>query len=144
MHYSLPAMRKITAIGVALVAVVGALRIPGLPWEGLVAVVVAAGVMAWRVSLCPHAGPLALLPATTDLDGSPLPVRWYCDDCGRAWAANFDKDSTPVKKFTGYDESKAVTSAKRAAEHAEQQRHSAMKRAGLRPSLPARDLRVAK
>jgi hypothetical protein len=95
---------------------------------------VAVAALAWRLSVCSHDGPLALLPATTDLNGTHLPPRWYCDSCGATWAANFEKEHTPVRKFTGYDESKAVTAAKRAAELADRQRALALQRAGLRPT----------
>ena len=39
-----------------------------------------------------------------------------------------------MRKFTGYDESKAVHAAKRAAELADRQRALALQRAGLRPT----------
>jgi hypothetical protein len=92
------------------------------------------GAVAWRLSICSHDGPLALLPATTALDGAPLPPRWHCDACGQTWAANFQKEHTPVRRFTGYDESKAVNAARRAAELADRQRALALQRAGLRPA----------
>jgi hypothetical protein len=100
------------------------------------------GAIAWRLSLCPHEGPLALLPATTALDGAPLPSRWHCDACGQTWAANFQKEHTPVPKFSGYDESKAVSAAKRAAELADRQRVLALRRAGLRPATAGVGLRA--
>jgi hypothetical protein len=93
-----------------------------------------AAVLAWKLSSCPHNGRLALLPATADLDGTMLPPRWYCDACGLEWAAHFEKEQTPVLKFSGYDESKAVHAAKRAAELADRQRTLALQRAGLRPA----------
>jgi hypothetical protein len=127
-------MRRILACSVMIVAVAGGLRIPGLPPWALILGIAAVGALAWRLSVCPHDGPLALLPATTDIEGTPLPPRWFCDACGRTWAANFDKAQTPVAKFTGYDESKAVNAAKRAAELAERQRMLALQRAGLRPA----------
>jgi hypothetical protein len=127
-------MRRMFAGVFLLLALAGGLRLPGLPWWGLMLLVACAGALAWRLSLCPHPGPLALLPATRDLDGTPLPARWYCDTCGQSWAANFEKEQTPVRRFTGYDESKAVHAAKRAAELADRQRALALQRAGLRPS----------
>src|SRR5438105_3635070 len=136
-------MRRIFACSVLVVAVAGGLRVPGLPWWGLVLGLTIVGGLAWRLSVCPHDGPLALLPATTDLDGAPLPPRWYCDSCGKAWAANFEKEHTPVRKFTGYDESKAVTAAKRASELAERQRALALQRAGLRPATPTKKVKAA-
>jgi len=127
-------MRRILACFVLLLALTGGLRIPGLPWWGLVASLAIVGAVAWRLSTCPHPGPLALLPATTDLEGTSLPPRWYCDACGRSWAAHFEKEQTPVYKFSGYDESKAVHAARRATELADRQRLLALQRAGLRPS----------
>lgn len=114
---------------------------PGLPWWCLALGLVIAGAVAWRLSVCQHDGPLALLPSTTDIDGAPLPPRWFCDACGRTWAANFEKEQTPVRKFTGYDESKAVNAAKRASELAERQRVLALQRAGLRPAAGARKVK---
>src|SRR4051794_14500673 len=127
-------MRRIFACSVLVVALAAGMRVPGLPWWGLALGSVIVGAFAWRLSVCPHDGPLALLPATTDLNGTPLPPRWFCDRCGATWEANFEKEHTPVRKFTGYDESKAVTAAKRAAELAERQRALALQRAGLRPT----------
>src|SRR5437764_1010968 len=92
-------MRRIVACSVLILALAGGLRIPGLPWWGLAAGLLIVAAAAWRLSLCPHDGPLALLPATTDLEGAPLPPRWYCDACGRTWAAHFEKEHTPVRKF---------------------------------------------
>jgi hypothetical protein len=131
-------MRRILACSVMIVAVAGGLRIPGLPPWALILGIAVVGALAWRLSTCPHDGPLALLPSTTDLDGAHLPPRWFCDACGSTWAANFDKEHTPVTKFTGYDESKAVSAAKRANELAERQRALALQRAGLRPATARR------
>jgi hypothetical protein len=127
-------MRRIVACVVLLLALAGGLRAPALPWWGLAVLMAGAAVLAWKLSSCPHSGPLGLLPATTDLAGSRLPPRWYCDACGLEWTAHFEKDQTPVRKFSGYDESKAVHSAKRAAELADRQRTLALQRAGLRPA----------
>jgi hypothetical protein len=127
-------MRRLVAGVLLLLAFAGGLRTPGLPWWGLAALMIAASWLAWRLSVCPHNGPLALLPATTDFDGTTLPPRWFCDACGKEWAAHFEKEQTPVRKFIGYDESKAVGAAKRAAELVERQRQLALQRAGLRPA----------
>jgi hypothetical protein len=136
-------MRRIIACSVFVIALVGGLQISGLPWWGLACGLCIVGAMAWRLSICPHDGPLALLPATTALDGSPLPPRWHCDACGQTWAANFAKERTPVRRFTGYDESKAVNAARRAAELADRQRALALRRAGLRPASTSAELRGA-
>jgi hypothetical protein len=136
-------MRRIIACSVVVLAVAGGLQIPGLPPWGLIAGLAVIGVLAWRLSVCPHDGPLALLPATHDMNGTALPARWYCDACGESWAANFEKAQTPIRKFTGYDQTKAVSSAKRAAELAERQRALALQRAGLRPAATASAMRTS-
>jgi hypothetical protein len=135
-------MRRVVACSVVVLAVAGGLQIPGLPPWGLIVGLAVVGLLAWRLSVCPHEGPLALLPATRDLDGTPLPTRWYCDACGESWPANFEKERTPIRKFSGYDESKAVSAAKRAAELAEQQRQLALRRAGLRPQAAGTGVRA--
>jgi hypothetical protein len=135
-------MRRIVACIVLLLVLAGGLWVPALPWWGLAALMAAAAVLAWKLSSCPHRGPLALLPATAGLDGAMRPPRWYCDACGLEWEAHFEKAQTPVRKFTGYDESKAVHAAKRAAELADRQRTLALQRAGLRPA--ARKVKTAR
>lgn len=125
-------MRRLIVCSVVLLAFGGVLRVAALPGWALAACLAVIAVIAWRLSECSHPGPLGLLPATTDLDGAPLPPRWYCDRCGRTWAAHFEKEHTPVYRFSGYDESKAVHAAKRATELADRQRHLALQRAGLR------------
>jgi hypothetical protein len=125
-------MQRIIALAVILLAFIGGLRIPGLPWWALAIGMAILALAAWRLSTCSHPSPLALLPATTELDGTPLPPRWFCDRCGKSWPANFEKEQKPVYKFNGYDESKAVHAARRATELADRQRQLALQRAGLR------------
>ena len=127
-------MRRIVACSVIVIAFAAGLRMPGLPLWTLIGGTAILGVLAWRLTVCSHQGPLALLPATTDIHGTLLPPRWYCDACGASWTAHFEKEHTPIRKFTGYDESKAVRAAKRAAELADRQRALALQRAGLRPT----------
>ena len=88
------------------------------------------GAMWWSMR-CHHYGPLGLLPSVTDESGQRVPPRWYCDKCGKEWPANFEHAHPPVMRFEGYDESKAVLSAKRATELESQQRVLAVKRAGI-------------
>jgi hypothetical protein len=127
-----------------LLALVAGFRIPALPWWGLAAAGVVMMTIAWRLSGCRHTGPLGLLPATTDFQGTRLPPRWFCDACGKTWTAHFEYESAPIPRFRGYDASKAVRSAKRAADLAERQRALAIQRAGLRPApKKARALREA-
>ena len=141
-------MRRIVACSALALALFIGLMAPALPWWGALIAVAIVGPLAWRLSQCPHSGPLALLPATTDLQGAPLPPRWYCDSCGRSWTANFERAQTPVQRFTGHDESKAVHAAKRAADLADRQRALALQRAGFRPAAKklktARAVRVPK
>jgi len=127
-------MRRLMIGSLLLLVFAGGLRIAALPWWGLAAGLAVMAIIAWRLSACSHPGRLGLLPATTDLDGTPLPARWYCDRCGRTWAAHFEKEHAPVYRFSGYDESKAVHAARRATELADRQRQLALQRAGLRPA----------
>jgi hypothetical protein len=127
-------MRRLVACVVLLLALAGGSQIPAMPWPVLAVLMAGAAVLAWKLSSCPHAGPLALLPATADLNGTMRPPRWYCDACGLEWAAHFEKDQTPVTRFSGYDESKAVHAARRAADLVDHQRTLALQRAGLRPA----------
>ena len=103
-------------------------------WFGL-ALACCALPLAYSISQCPHAGPISLLPATTDLNGDHLPARWCCHDCGKDWPANIDRPQTPIPRFTGYDEAKAVAAAKRAgqttAQMAEQDRLARQRKSGL-------------
>ncbi len=91
----------------------------------------------WWFGQCHHPRPLSLLPPMTDADGRRQPAQWFCPHCGQRFPASFEHDSTPVPRFRGYDESKAVAAAKRAADLEERQRRLAVKRAGLRRSTPA-------
>ena len=128
-------MQRVLSVGLLLiVAVAGAvgLGLAGVSWLGVPAV---AGVVTVMVLLkaCRHSGPLALLPPTTDFTGARQPARWYCDRCGKTWEAVFERSQTPIQRFTGYDEAKAVGAAKRASELADRRRALAVDRAGLKP-----------
>lgn len=119
----------IAAVGV----IVGLWSAPRDLWMGLTVIVGSLTFAAW-LWRCPHHGPLALLPATTRMDGTPDPARWFCQDCGKTWPANFDKTTEPIQKFTGYDEAKAVQSAQRAKDHEDRQRKLALARGGQKPA----------
>jgi hypothetical protein len=101
---------------------------------------VAAFFLVRRVLVCRHPGPLGLLPPVADGEGGRTPARWYCDTCGKSWAAGFKQEARVIQRFTGYDESKAVASAKRADELERRQRSLAVGRAGVssRPRSAAR------
>lgn len=129
-------MRRIVACALVMASILGACWLQGVPDWALALGILAISAIAWRLSVCPHAGPLALLPATTDIDGAPLPPRWFCDACGKTWPASFDRTQTPKQIFTGHDETKAVNAAKRAEALADRQRTLAIQRAGLKKSKP--------
>jgi hypothetical protein len=106
-------------------------------WPFVLAAVVG-GVGVFWLGQCRHPGPLGLLPPTTEADGSAVPARWYCDSCGKTWPAEFDHGHPPVRKFDGYDPTKAVTAARRADDLARRQRALALRRAGLEAARPAK------
>jgi hypothetical protein len=88
----------------------------------------------WWFGQCHHPRPLSLLPPMTDAEGRRQPAQWFCAHCGQRFPADFEHDSSPVPRFTGYDEAKAVAAAKRAADLEQNQRRLALKRAGLKRS----------
>ena len=92
---------------------------------------VAALFVVRRVFVCRHPGPLGLLPPVENGEGGRTEARWYCDTCGKSWAAGLNQEARVIQRFTGYDESKAVASAKRADELVRRQRSLAVGRAGL-------------
>jgi hypothetical protein len=59
-----------------------------------------------------------------------LPPRWHCDACDKTWAVDLSREQTPVRRFSGYDESKAVLSAGRAVDLADGRRALAVERSG--------------
>jgi hypothetical protein len=119
----------IVAVGIAGIGT-GAWALDQDGWLTVGIIVVAAGIV-YQFGRCSHQRPLALLPASVDINGEALPPRWYCDHCGKEWPAHFDKDRVPIQRFTGYDESKAVSAAKRADQLRERRRLMAIERAGL-------------
>jgi hypothetical protein len=93
------------------------------------------GVLAvWWFGRCHHPSPLGLLPPTTDADGTRQPARWFCGACGTSWVAEFDRDREPIRRFDGFDASKAEHAARRADELERRQRALAVRRAGLEPA----------
>jgi hypothetical protein len=103
-------------------------------WMGAPAWLVIGGLamsgLARLVGRCGHPHP-ALQPSTVDRAGALTPAHWYCDDCGRRWPASFEQVSRPIQRFTGFDPSKAVDAARRAAELDARRQELAIARAGL-------------
>ena len=124
-------MRRLVA-SVALIAagVAAAVAVVTGAWT-FVLVAAVAGALLWRFGRCRHAGPLGLLPPSTNDAGLPVPARWFCDACGQIWPAAIEHGHPPVMRFHGYDQTKAVTAAKRADDLVRRQRALAVRRAGL-------------
>ena len=119
----------------AAALVVGAMLTFRVTGEGGMWLAVALALMcAWFASRCGHSAP-ALLPAVKDNAGNELGTRWFCHDCGATWPAVFERTTTPIQKFAGYDETKLVTARERAKAHDERRQESALERAGT-PSVP--------
>lgn len=91
----------------------------------------AGGAVLYWFGRCHHGDRLGLLPPTMAADGTRLPARWYCDNCGRTWAAGLEHDRSPVVRFSGYDQSKLPAAARRAATLDKQRQALAIRRAGL-------------
>jgi hypothetical protein len=64
------------------------------------------GAGVWRLAVCHHPRPLALLPPTPGPDGERRPPQWFCAACGRTWPAHFDHPDPPLPGFKRRDESK--------------------------------------
>ena len=91
----------------------------------------AVAAVVYSLGRCHHPAP-GLLPPTTGVDGAHVPARWFCADCGKTWATGFDNHETrPVVRYSGYDESKLVTAARRAEQLARHRRELAVRRAGI-------------
>jgi hypothetical protein len=119
----------------SIVIVVGVMSVVAVAVVAPVAMAAASGAALlggawWMAARCRHTGQLGLLPPTAMADGSRLPARWFCDACGRSWEASFERETTPVVKYSGYDQSKAPLAAKHAADLRERQQAAAVRRAG--------------
>ncbi len=115
--------------GAAAAAITVAIVAP-MAFAAAVAAAAGGAVLYW-LGRCRHSGRLGLLPPTTNADGTRTPARWYCDNCGRSWPAGLEHDSTPVVRFTGYDQTKLPAAARRAAALEKQLQSLAVRRAGL-------------
>ena len=111
---------------------------------GLIGLSLWAIVAVWRSAWCRHPGPLGLLPPVTNTDGTRSPAHWFCDRCGKTWAASCEREQTPILRYDGFDQSKAPHAARRADELERRQRTLALRRAGITPNRrrPAREAEV--
>jgi hypothetical protein len=131
-------MRWSLAALIGLTACVFAFTVPALRPLGLTGLAVALAMIVWRLGHCRHPGPLGLQPPITNADGTRTEAHWYCDHCGRSWPAAFEHEARVVRRFDGYDQTKAFDAARRAEELTKRQRHLALRRAGLEPIRQAR------
>lgn len=126
-------MRRSMAGLVGLTVCAVALPILGAKTLAVMAAATILGVGAWHVLRCHHPGPLGLLPPVFNPDGSRTVAQWFCDKCGRSWPAAMEREQRTVRRFEGYDQSKASGAARRAEELRKRQQTLALRRAGLGP-----------
>ena len=125
------------ALAIAAVALIPALRVPGVVGLGVMV-----ALASWKLGFCHHPGPLGLMPPVTNADGTRTQAQWFCDQCGRSWPAEIGGELRLVRRFDGYDQTKAIDSARRAEELTKRQRALALKRAGFEPNQPPRRARL--
>jgi hypothetical protein len=135
-------MRRLAATTVVFVSIAAALALLGTQAGVVVLVIGLGGLAVWWFGRCHHPSPLGLLPPTTDAEGNRQPARWFCGACGVSWVAEFNRDSEPIRRFDGFDGSKAKDAARRADELERRQRALAVRRAGLDPAATQRPLRA--
>jgi hypothetical protein len=116
----------LSAMAVGVIVLLPEVRLLAVLALGLIA-----AAAAWRLGHCHHPGPLGLLPPVTNADGTRTEAHWYCDRCGRSWPAHIGGEQRVVRRFDGYDPSKAADALRRAEELRRRQQHLAMRRAGL-------------
>lgn len=126
-------MRRSMAGLVGLTVCAVALPILGAKTLAVMAAATILGVGAWHVLRCHHPGPLGLLPPVFNADGSRTAAQWFCDKCGRSWPAAIEREQRTVRRFEGYDQSKAIGAARRAEDLRKRQQSLALRRAGLGP-----------
>jgi hypothetical protein len=93
-----------------------------------------AALAVWRFGRCHHPSPLGLLPPIVNADGTREPARWFCERCGMTRPVMFERESQPILRYIGFDQSKASDAARRALELTKQQRVLALRRAGIGPA----------
>jgi hypothetical protein len=96
------------------------------------------GVAVWLLTQCRHPGRLGLLPPTVKADGTREPARWFCDQCGKSWPAAIEHESTPIVRYSGFDQTKAPAAARRASEADRKRQALAVRRATTSDTLPVR------
>jgi hypothetical protein len=108
---------------------------------GLLAIAVI-GVAFWLLTQCRHPGRLGLLPPTVRDDGTREPARWFCDQCGKSWPAAIEHESTPIVRYSGFDQTKAPAAARRADEADRKRQALAVRRATRAETGPSRSRQV--
>jgi len=91
---------RLVFVGVVPFAVglVGALG--GSLWWLVPATVAIVGMWLMRRGRCEHLYP-SLLPSITQSDGTTLPARWFCCDCGESWGVGPRRDGTTIEASGG-------------------------------------------
>jgi hypothetical protein len=90
---------RLLAVGL-LALLIGAIAFTGASYWWLTPVVPCmVGLWLMRRDRCEHLYP-ALLPAIRHADGTTLPAKWFCCDCGESWAVGpsrvrAERTSTP-------------------------------------------------
>lgn len=119
---------------VLALAAVTAFVVAGATGWGVMLGIAVAAVVGSRAFRCHHPGSLGLLPPRSEADGTKVPARWFCDACGKTWPAVFERAQQPVRRFEGFDQSKAPEAARRADELYKRQHAMALRRAGFEGS----------
>ena len=128
------------AIALGLVAAVGTSAVVFKP--SLAYILVPALGLTWvlgRQCAHPHA---TLLPPVSGAGSDRDHARWYCDRCGREWAASISAGVRPRTVYQGFDEGLAARTAARAETVERQRRRLADKRSAARQRQPRRAVPV--
>jgi hypothetical protein len=133
----IPFSAWLSVIGVGLVLLVA----PSVVAGGVSLALAGVGVL-WFLGRCHHQGRPGLLPPSTLADGTRTPARWFCSHCGKVWDADFKRESTPVQRYAGFDQSKLPAAAKRAAILERERQHLAVRRAGISAGKTATQTRA--
>lgn len=88
----------------------GAAAVATVLWSSVVAGVSVVAFVVWQLLKCRHRQPLGLLPPVVNERGEQVPARWYCDECGKAWPANFEHGRAGLQGRSRRSRLKAVPS----------------------------------